>query len=135
MDNTYEQGLQDGWAIAKEVVDYWRVNHSNSFYEAFDLTEAAKQAYSFLDIFRLIFDKDPLKVKEMLKEANAIKVGDEVQYNNIVGVVTRVQDFDEKKMKKLYHILRKDGCIWTLDDSIAQKTGRHFSQIAEIVGE
>ena len=81
---------------------------------------------------KVIFDK----FAEYDKEHSEIKVGDEVIYcgSERKGVVTKVSESDYGSNRIYYRCVRYDGDLSTeSSDRPPKKTGRHFSEIEEVL--
>ena len=70
------------------------------------------------------------KYDEWAKEKSRIRVGDEVEIVNIIGVVIRVPKHDEQRV----HYITKSGTVYC-NNAYAEikKTGRHFDEIEELL--
>ena len=65
---------------------------------------------------------------------NAIKIGDEIEFEGHVCLVILVHKYIGKDT---YNVLSNDGhywsgVLWLINETTANKTGRHFDQVAEL---
>ena len=123
MSKTYEDGLNDAWEAARNVVDC-KV--------PFDFWELSS-GQSMLGVFRLYSAKGAIEkireYEEEQKKAAEIKIGDEVTDDEgWNGVVT----FISPEGKYLVVTLQDGNALRWKKESF-KKTGRHFPQIEEVL--
>lgn len=122
-NKTYEDGLNDAWEAARTVVDckvpydFWELSSGQSMLAVFNHYSAKKAIEKIREY------------EEEQKKATEIKIGDEVtDYGEWKGVVTWISPDGEYLVVTL-----QDGSAlrWKKEDF--KKTGRHFSQIEEVL--
>lgn len=120
LEHDYAKGLEDAWECARSVVDckvpydFWELSSGQSMLAVF-------KHYSAKGAIEKIREYE-----EKQKEAAEIKVGDEIRHNNRTSVILSFSN---------------DGWATALSNSgvssvnlkFWEKTGRHFSQVAEML--
>lgn len=71
------------------------------------------------------------KYEEWAKQKDEIQVGDEIKNGGVYGVVTAVVKNSDDTL--WYNALDHDGHVWCLTDSVTNKTGRHFPEVADLL--
>lgn len=119
----YAKGLADAWECARSVInnevpfEFWNLASGQSNLEVF-------RRYSVKEAIEKIREYE-----EEQKKAAEIKIGDEVTDNDgWNGVVTYISPDGAYLI-----ILQKDGTALHWKKNIFKKTGRHFSQIKEVL--
>jgi hypothetical protein len=133
MSKTYEDGLNDAWELVRKLI------YGESEYE---------RAYSIKDINAIFGKRGYLKIlkdytaseaivkvkeyEEKQKQADdEIKVGDEIERikgnNGRKYIVTKIIESD------YINIIFDDGGVGYVNPIHYRKTGRHFSQIEEVL--
>lgn len=122
MSKTYEDGLNDAWELARDIITL--PNSENK-----SLTWVRHNVFRTDALFDLIMNYSASEIIEKIKEYEEIKVGDEVV--NVKGkksVVVQVEGL-------VITIVESDGIVgrWSKEDF--QKTGRHYTQIEEVLNQ
>jgi preprotein translocase subunit YajC len=122
-NKTYEDGLNDAWEAARTVVDckvpfdFWELSSGQSMLAVF-------RRYSVKEAIEKIREYE-----EEQKKAAEIKIGDKVTDDDgWEGVVTWISPDGEYLL-----IIQKDGTALHWKKESFKKTGRHFSQIEEVL--
>ena len=146
-DEAYDKGLNDGWT---NVHNECEAAYQNGLYNAWDvarkivLSEAdggiqwklKEQWFGKFTIYDIFKDVPAMDVIEKIRQygreqEEQIHVGDEVVfYNGEKCVVTVVGD------GQVAEVMDKGGFSMRIDDGLRnsmKKTGRHFSEIAEVL--
>lgn len=115
---TYEDGLNDAWEAARKI-------GSADSYKWGELEEIFGNG-------SVGYILDHLTASEAIDaiekyESERIKVGDEVKYRSVVGVVLE-HDYDSTSVMKT-----NGNIIVIYNKQDLKKTGRHFPQIAEVL--
>lgn len=112
-EHGYETGLNDAWECARKIITMeWKDRH-----------EALNDPSMFLtDMFDNISALEAIeKLRDYEAKKDEIKVGDEVAYLGLIGVVTRLADLEQAAC-----IMFDDGSATWKSVNGAKKTGRHF---------
>lgn len=152
IDKAYKAGYNDGTNFSEEAhacaADYKRINpeepersctnvegHNCSTCGHADGTfESLKNYCKFCAHGSCWVPKTSEKTTSDDETDNAIKIGDEIEFEGHVGVVIRVHKYIGKDT---YNVLSNDGhywsgVLWLINETTANKTGRHFAQVAEL---
>lgn len=115
---TYEDGLNDAWECAKKVL-------CDSGCNLVELEDIFGN-HTIDGIFNTYTASEAIDAIEKY-ESERIKVGDEVKYRSVVGVVLEHDDNSTSVMKTNGNV----STIYNKRD--LKKTGRHFPQIEELL--
>lgn len=118
---TYEDGLNEAWKVARKVV-------CDKVHGGYTLTELVDifGARSLSEIFSTHTVSEAIN---KIENYDGIKVGDEVTDNDgWTGVVTWISPDGEYMI-----VVLQDGSALRWHKGSFKKTGRHFSQIAEVL--
>lgn len=122
-DKQYQKGAEDAWDAAKKIALFTKDGGLS--------IDELQDVFGTGNYIEILMKSDPLEAIEKIQKLQ-FKVGDEVKDKfGFYAVVTRTKkDDDESQMSLVFRDgsagpRKKDG--WT-------KTGRHFPQIAEVLG-
>lgn len=123
IDDAYKRGAEDAWEAAKKIV----MAESDG---GLSLTEL-HGIFGFSGYRTVFKNTTPLEAIEKIRR-NEFQVGDEVKDKfGFHAVVTRTKkDDDESQMSLVF----RDGSAGPREKDGWTKTGRHFPQIAEVLG-
>lgn len=130
-DNRYQEGLEDAWEAARKIAN--EDNDSVNF-EVFGYTDA----FAIIDEFTAKEAIEKIReYEEKQKQTDEIKIGDEIMIYDCDG-----------NHKAVVVDRDSDGALWVLDenganfviepdtdDRTAERTGRHFEEIAAVLGK
>ena len=129
----YAKGLEDAWECARKIVcpsDCYEGGLAGHVKEIFGYEEYLSRGI-FKD-FSASEAVDKIKeYEEKQKQTNdEIKVGDEVTYGYDTGICTKIDH-----RNNCFYVMWYDGSVgnWYININKFKKTGRHFSQIVEVL--
>lgn len=126
IDDAYKKGAEDAWEAARKIV----LDKDSG---GLSISELGK-VFGTVGYYDIMQDKSPLDAIEKIRQyekRNEFQVGDEVQRYGASAVVVRTHlNDDESKM----YVVFQDGSCGRKDKEDWTKTGRHFPQIAEVLG-
>lgn len=121
----YEKGLKDVWTATKKIFTLSEYEWKSMGFSVF--------GDDWATTYRRLFDYEPdhvIKQLEWLEEGykkDEIQVGDVVENNGILGIVTFLED------KPFFQVICSDGSLGHWGKSEVVKTGKSFSQITEVL--
>jgi preprotein translocase subunit YajC len=122
MSKTYEDGLNEAWELVRDIITL--PNSGNK-----SLIWVRHNVFRTDALFDLIMNYSASEIIEKIKKYEEIEVGDEVVDKNgwgIKGVITNVNE-------NYISIVQDNGSVNRLKKDELNKTGRHFSQIEEVL--
>lgn len=132
LDKVRQEGREEAWEAAKKIVlssEYGGIP-VGEFQSIFGNEAYVSNVFTKISINDAI-EKIKSYEEQQKKAADEIKVGDEVTYDNSIGVVTKKANIGVNK----YYVLWKDGSSGHCNKSNLKKTGRHFPQIQEMLDQ
>lgn len=119
---TYEDGLNEAWELARKMYQFNPINNKQLCEELYDM--------GFNEFICSTTASEAIKqVKEYKEKQEEIKIGDEVTDDDgWNGVVTWIDPDGEYLI-----ILQKDGTALHWKKESFKKTGRHFTEIEEVL--
>lgn len=142
-DEAYDKGLNDGWT---NVHNECEAAYQNGLYNAWDvarkimLSEAdggiqwklKEQWFGKFTIYDIFKDVPAMEVIEKIRqygrEQEEIKVGNEVNGKGGRGTITKISDDGDH-----FNVMWENGSTGYYMREDFKKTGRHFSEIAEVL--
>ena len=121
IDASYQEGLSDAWEAARKIIHMPEADLLNLFPECYAAVCTSVQVFLKYDASECI---EKIRAYEQGKEE--IKVGDEVISPDGKGVVTEISD-------RIVRIMYSSGSGYIIKPEELTKTGRHFSEIAEVL--
>ena len=118
----YQKGLSDAWDAARKIIHMPEGDLLNIFTECYSAVCTALQVLLKYDASEAIE-----KIRQYEQEREEIQVGDEVCVGGDVGIAVNV-----RRTNSVY-IVWADGSCGIHDRHGVTKTGRHFSEIAEVL--
>lgn len=124
VDESYNQGLNDAWNLAKKIV----LPEHLGGYTADELEDIFGKN-TFASLMNTFSPQEALAKVKAYEEHNEIKVGDVVRSKgcNVEGIITKISEI------KIYRLFKDGSCdsISTKVKEDLEKTGRHFDSIDE----
>ena len=142
-DEAYDKGLNDGWT---NVHNECEAAYQNGLYDAWDvarkimlseadggiqwrLKEQWFGKFTIYDIFKDVPAMDVIeKIRQYGREQEEIKVGNEVNGKGGRGTITKISDDGDH-----FNVMWENGSTGYYMREDFKKTGRHFSEIAEVL--
>ena len=142
-DEAYDKGLNDGWT---NVHNECEATYQNGLYNAWDvarkimlseadggiqwkLKEQWFGKFTIYDIFKDVPAMDVIeKIRQYGREQEEIKVGNEVNGKGGRGTITKISDDGDH-----FNVMWENGSTGYYMREDFKKTGRHFSEIAEVL--
>lgn len=123
IDDAYKRGAEDAWEAARKVAMYTTDGGLNY--------DEMKDIFGIGESYKILKNVGALEAIEKIQKFQ-FKVGDEVKDKfGFHAVVTRTKkDDDESQMSLVF----RDGSAGPREKDGWTKTGRHFPQIAEVLG-
>lgn len=116
---TYEDGLNEAWKTARKIA--CAINTGG------DSWTTVEKIFDSLSISNILCTNTASEAIAKIKEYEENKVGDEVEYNNEKGIILEFDDDSATIMKP------SGRTVIVYNKGIIKKTGRHFSQIEEVL--
>ena len=112
---TYEDGLNEAWELMRRIADISKYAW-------------VKSVFGDVGTLNILRDYSALEAIAKVKEYEEIKVGDEVDDGEWKGTITWISPDGEFLV-----VMLEDGTAIRWNKKDFKKTGRHFSQIAEVL--
>lgn len=114
---TYEDGLNEAWELARDII----LADNTTF------TRLRKNVFGDDALFDIIRKYSASEVIKKIREYEEIKVGDEVKWQNGLGVIIEYDGYSTTVMKP------NGTATIVYNETVLKKTGRHFPQIEEVL--
>lgn len=116
-NKTYEDGLIEAWELARDII----LADNTTF------TRLRKNVFGDDAVFDIIRKYSASEVIKKIREYEEIKVGDEVKWQNGLGVIIEYDGYSTTVMKP------NGTATIVYNETVLKKTGRHFPQIEEVL--
>lgn len=123
-EKAYQGGLIDAWDAAKKIV---LSKESGGLFD-FDSVKAVFGCGTFLALKKYSASEAIEKIRQYEQEQEVIKAGDEVNGKGGRGTITKISDDGDH-----FNVMWENGSTGYYMREDFKKTGRHFSEIAEVL--